>query len=618
MSFAEINYLFIIWAVPLILLFFLYGSRRRKRILDLFAGMRGQAAIVPQNLSLRRWIKAVLILVAVLFIALALAGPQYGYVWEEIEQQGVDLVILLDCSRSMLADDIQPNRLERAKREIYDLLALLKGDRAGLVAFAGTAFLQCPLTLDHSAFHLFLNALTPDYLPVGGTNLAEAVDKAVSAFDPKSGAEKAIILITDGEHTGRGDPQDAARRAADAGIKLFSIGVGGAEGVPLRRENGGFVKDTSGQIVLSKLDEATLKAMAEIGKGIYVRSVAGDMDLETIYTKEIRGKMEAATQAGGRRQIHQNRYQWPLFLAVLLLLTERCISVVRYASASMLVVIIALLAVPATGRANEIQEGMEAYKKGAYDQAIDHFTAAQLKDPNRPELLYNLGNAYYKKGDFDAAEGQLRDALNLADPALKAKIYYNLGNIDFRKGRMKEAIENYQKALELHPDDQESKDNIEFVKKVMAQKPPPSQNQNGQDEKKDKNDASDENDSQQNRKGDSNSEAQSQEDRQDADKKDQSSPQNQSGDKEKSAEDTSRPTSGEIESEKQPDSATSADSQEPEAQKPQEQPAAAEAQETPADDAKAQQLQRMLDRLQDQPGKATMPAYGDTPVEKDW
>ncbi len=612
MSFAEINYLFIIWAVPFILLFFLYGSRRRKRILNLFAGIRGQAAIVPQNLSLRRWIKAALILGAVLFIALALAGPQYGYVWEEIEQEGVDLVIVLDCSRSMLADDIQPNRLERAKREIYDLLALLKGDRAGLVAFAGTAFLQCPLTLDHSAFHLFLNALTPDYLPVGGTNLAEAVDKAVSAFDPKSSAEKAIILITDGEHTGRGNPAAAARKAADAGIKLFCIGVGGAEGVPLRRENGGFVKDASGRIVLSKLDEETLKTMADIGKGIYVRSVAGDMDLETIYVQEIRGKMEAVAQAGGRRQIHQNRYQWPLFLAVLLLLAERCISVVRRAPSPIVVVLAVLLAVPAAGRANELQEGMNAYEKGAYDQAIDHFAAAQLKNPSQPELLYNLGNAYYKKGDYDAAEGQLRDALNLADPALKAKIYYNLGNIDFRKGRMKEAIENYQKALELQPDDREAKENIEFVEKVMAQKPPSSRNQSGQDEKKD------EENTQQGSKGDSDSDVQSSEKGQDEDQKDQSSSQGESNDNENSAEDAPRPSSGEIESEEQQNSAASAGSQEPEGQKPQEQPAAAEEKEAPAGDADAKQLQRMLDRLKDQPGKATMPAYGDTPVEKDW
>ena len=156
MSFAKINFLFVIWMLPFLLVLFIYGSRRRQRILSDFCRLKERSVLVPENRSFRRWIKVTLILIAVLLITVSLAGPQYGYSWEEIEQKGVDLIIALDCSRSMLAQDIQPNRLERAKREIYDLLALLKGDRVGLVAFAGTAFLQCPLTLDVNAFFLFL------------------------------------------------------------------------------------------------------------------------------------------------------------------------------------------------------------------------------------------------------------------------------------------------------------------------------------------------------------------------------------------------------------------------------------------------------------------------------
>ncbi|MEJ2653853.1 MAG: VWA domain-containing protein, partial [Acidihalobacter sp.] len=175
-------------------------------------------------------------------------------IWQKIERRGVDIVIALDCSRSMLATDIQPDRLSRAKREIYDLLAMLEGDRVGLVAFSGTAFLQCPLTIDYQAFNLFLEVLTPDYLPVGGTDLAAALRTAQGAFDPKAASEKAVILITDGENTGPDDPLQAARDAQKAGIKLFCIGVGSNDGVPVPAAEGGFKKDAAGRIVMSHLD----------------------------------------------------------------------------------------------------------------------------------------------------------------------------------------------------------------------------------------------------------------------------------------------------------------------------------------------------------------------------
>ena len=225
MSFSAINMLWLIWAVPVMLLVCLWGLRKRKAILSGYASEKGLFAISPHISAFRRWTKTVLLLVTILLMAVSLAGPQYGYSWKEIERRGVDLMLVLDCSRSMLAEDIRPNRLERAKREVLDLLGMLRGDRVGLVAFAGTAFLQCPLTLDYEGFHLFLDALNPGFLPVGGTDLAGAVSTATSAFNQEEATDKAIILITDGETTGE-DPLAAARKAAEAGIKLFCIGVG--------------------------------------------------------------------------------------------------------------------------------------------------------------------------------------------------------------------------------------------------------------------------------------------------------------------------------------------------------------------------------------------------------
>lgn len=226
MKFVHVEMFFLVWLLPVLALAYVYGGRRRRTILNAFASVRAITSLVPSGLVGRRRLRAALVLAAVLLLVVALAGPQYGFQWQQIERRGVDIMIALDCSRSMLAGDIQPTRLDRAKREIFDLIGMLQGDRIGLVAFSGTAFLQCPLTLDYQAFNLFLDVLTPDYLPVGGTDLAAAVQTAVGGFDAAGRAEKAIILITDGEQTGDGDPLTAAQDAQKAGIKLFCIGVG--------------------------------------------------------------------------------------------------------------------------------------------------------------------------------------------------------------------------------------------------------------------------------------------------------------------------------------------------------------------------------------------------------
>lgn len=294
MTFSDMDMLWLIWAVPVLFLFCFWGLRKRNRILARYATARGLAAISPDTVASRRWIKAAMLLMVVVLGVISIAGPQYGYQWRQIEQKGVDLIIALDCSKSMLATDIQPTRLDRAKREVVDLLNLLQGDRVGLVAFSGTAFLQCPLTLDYAAFHLFLSTLTPDFLPVGGTDIGMAIETALSGFNTTDASDKAVILITDGESTGE-DPLKAAKAAADAKVRLFCIGVGATDGVPIPTAGGGFAKDATGNIVLTRLDEATLKKVAVMTGGGYVRSVAGNMDLETIYTKHIRKEMEATT-----------------------------------------------------------------------------------------------------------------------------------------------------------------------------------------------------------------------------------------------------------------------------------------------------------------------------------
>ena len=447
MKFAHVELLFLVWALPVLLLLVWHAHKRRRAILSRYASVQALASIVPGTAPGRRIVKSILLLLALASLVVALAGPQYGYTWQTIERKGVSLVVALDCSKSMLASDIKPDRLERAKREIMDLLGMLQGDKVGLVAFAGTAFLQCPLTLDYSAFNIFLDALSPDFLPVGGTDLAGAINTSVKAFSEKDGSDKAVILITDGESTTPG-VIDAAKAAAKDNIKVFCIGVGSPEGAPVPDGEGGFAKDASGNTVHTRLDEDMLKKVAAITGGSYVRSVTGDMDLDTIYKQQIRSTMKSSTLETNRRKIYTDRYQWFLGLAVFFLLLELLLPASRRvngnngrnngdretksSATALRVTMFALLAgsglllvlVLSSGTAlaahADIKKGVEAFQKDDYKTALDAFLKAQVDDPDNPTLLFNVGGAHYKLEHYQDALNNFQAALERIPGAKEA------------------------------------------------------------------------------------------------------------------------------------------------------------------------------------------------------
>ncbi|NIQ00416.1 MAG: VWA domain-containing protein [Nitrospinaceae bacterium] len=260
---------------------------------------------------------------AVVSLVLALTQPRWGYQWEDVHRRGVDIVVALDISNSMRAQDIKPNRLQRAKHEVADLLRMLEGDRIGLVAFAGTAYVQCPLTLDYSAARMFLNAMDMDLLSAQGTALGTAIRKSVQAFGPSGRTSRALVLITDGEDQS-GDALEAAQWAAEQGVKIYPIGIGAKIGapIPLSGPGGGFKKDAQGNVVLTKLDETTLQKIALKTGGTYVRSVTGDLDLEKIYRHNIKQKLEAKEIQTDRRKLWQERFQGFLVLALVFLTAE--------------------------------------------------------------------------------------------------------------------------------------------------------------------------------------------------------------------------------------------------------------------------------------------------------
>ncbi len=564
-----------------------YGILERKKTLSRFADAGMFSTIIPGYDPNRRWIKAVLITLATGCFIVALGGPQWGYKWEKINEKGVDIMIALDCSKSMLAEDIKPNRLERAKREIIDLLRMMKSDRAGLVAFSGKAVLQCPLTLDHEAFHIFLNVLTPGFLPVGGTNLSEALKTAYNGFEKESDTEKAVILITDGENT-VGDAEETAKMMAREGIKIFCIGVGGSEGAPIPDEKGGFKKDGSGNIVLSRVDEKGLEKLAALTGGAYVRSVAGDMDLDLIYKEKIRKGMEGKTLASGRQKIWENRFQWFLFPGLILLLVEfmlwpgrRVLKIVLLIPmASLILSGIPMGTAHAGIFSSSVGKGIKAYEAKQYEEAKKYFIDAQLENPDDKRLYYNIGTAAYMNKEYEEALGHFSKALDAKDVNLRHNARFNLADTHFRMGNMDEAIKEYEEILKEFPHDKEAKENLEFVK--QKKKEDEKKTESGENKDKEKKD-----------QGRENKKDQENKDKQDQKKGDQEQ-------KNDSSDNSSKP-----------------EPPEPGKENPQQKDGKTPRPTTDQQQARGN-LDNMLNRLEDKPGSAMIPLLQDNHIEKDW
>jgi Ca-activated chloride channel family protein len=324
MLWREATALWGLLAVVFLGVFLFWTQRRRRRVLQAFAETallpRLAPAVAPRRRALRDGIR----LGALAACVVALAGPRFGFQWEEVRRHGVDLVIALDTSKSMLAVDVKPNRLERAKLGVLDLLRLLAGDRVALVPFAGTAFLQCPLTLDYDAFAQSLMAVDAGSIPRGGTSVARAIDVGVEAFAGREGAHGALILITDGE-SHEGDIDASLARAKEAGVRIFSVGIGTVEGelIPLADTGGGpgFLKDREGRVVKTRLDETTLQRIADETGGAYVRGSGGSLGLDELFREHIAPMTRREVESTIERR-HEDRFQVPLVIALLLLATE--------------------------------------------------------------------------------------------------------------------------------------------------------------------------------------------------------------------------------------------------------------------------------------------------------
>jgi Ca-activated chloride channel family protein len=302
-----------LWLLPLAGVALAVCGRHKNKAMERIANPELLAQLTGNDLKRRRFFKGLFLLTALALMLFALAGPRWGSHYQEVSQKGVDIMILVDISLSMRVEDIKPDRLERARREILDFLTVVQGDRVGLVAFSGAAFVQCPLTLDYAALDMFLGQLEPDLIPVPGTDLGAAIEMGLSSFDFKAETDKVILLITDGEDN-EGKGLDAARQAAEKGVKIFVFGMGETSGgpVPAGDGKGGFKKDKEGKLILSRLEEESLRRIASVTGGTYARSVAGDLDLDILYFDGIKSRTEAQTLKSGKIKVYEERF--PIFL----------------------------------------------------------------------------------------------------------------------------------------------------------------------------------------------------------------------------------------------------------------------------------------------------------------
>ena len=497
LTFGAPQWLWLLGILPLVAGAFAWSHRRGRALLAKIVAPRLREQLAGSVSPFRRAARAVLLLGAFAFAILALAQPRLGFIERETKQKGRDVIVAVDTSRSMLATDVSPTRLARAKLFTQDLVRLLGGDRVGLVAFAGSAFLQAPLTLDQNAIINSLGELDTTVIPKGGTNIAAAIATAREAFGKAEGNTRALVILTDGEELAA-DGIAAAKQAEAEGIRIFTVGIGSPEGslIPIRTEDGrpDFVRDEAGNPVTSKLDGARLSEIAAATGGFYLP--IGPEAAREVFQKGIEPIELAETGVFSARQPIE-RFQWPLAAATLCLALSLLPGDRRRRSAKAAAAL--LLALSPSAQA---QSGLDDYGKGDFQKAGAEFQKQLQSRPGSRELQFNAGAAAYKSGDFEAAVKNFTDALLSEDKGLRAKSSYNLANSLVRKGEAaqdpeakktnwKNAIEHYGETLEIEPGNKNAEENRDLVKKLLEelekqqQQQQQQQNQQQQDQKKD-------------------------------------------------------------------------------------------------------------------------------------
>ena len=491
----------------------LYSQSRRVRARQLFVAKQMSDRILPEPSAVRFWIKLALREVAIVAGLVALAGPRFGEQYEQIIPRGSDLYVLIDVSRSMLAEDVAPTRLGRAKADVSALVNRLEGERIGLIAFAGQAVVKCPLTVDYNSFRRALNELDPNSAPRGGTAIGDAIRKSLEVFQSNSARDQAILLITDGDDQ-QSYPLEAATVAAERQVTIFSVGLGDAEKgsrIPQKDKSGLFVEH-QGEQVWSKLDGTLLQEIALKTSGVYIPAGTRSYDLGELYTKYLQGRRgdDSTSQTRIRRT---ERFQIFLAIALLALLIDMFIipfrsgwrpksampipKPIRSSAAAVAQIgfgvffgLVTGVPLQADDSVSKVREGIKFFADQKFDEAHDAFALAasqleQQKSPKANVAIFDEACAFHRKGDFDKAKERYLQAGLSQDRNLATAAHFNLGMLSSEQARstagdqpesvavdkrkeiiesLKQSVASYRHCLELDPKHTPSRKNIELVR----------------------------------------------------------------------------------------------------------------------------------------------------------
>lgn len=490
-------YLYLLCLIPVFCVIMYLTEILRKKKLKRFGDAELLKQLMPDASNLRRWIKFGLLQLALAMLIIIVARPQMGTKVSNEKRNGIECIIALDISNSMLAEDVQPSRLDKSKMLIEGLLDKFSNDKIGLVVFAGEAYVQLPITADYVSAKMFLQNIDPSLIQTQGTDIARAINLSMNSFTQQDKIGKAIIVITDGEDH-EGGAMEAAKVANAKGMNVFILGIGNPEGAPIPDGKGGYMTDNTGNTVMTSLNEQMCKEVAAVGKGTYIHvdntSSAQDR-LNDELAKLQQGEMKSTIYSE-----YSEQFQAFGIFFILLLILEICINetvnpffrrIQIFKRRTLMITLLFALGTVGAFSQNDrtyIRQGNRQFRMGNADKAEVEYRKAIVKKNNNPQANYNLGCALMQQQKDSLAMVQFDKASKMETSKFRRSMsYHNMGVIAQRHQQYGPAIKCYQEALRLNPNDNETRYNMILCKKLMKNQNQPQQNQNQKKNDKDKN-----------------------------------------------------------------------------------------------------------------------------------
>ena len=496
--FANIEMLWLLATIPVFAAAYWAYTRHKRRQLEAFGDAELMEQLMPNASRVRPTVKFSIVMVALTLLIFAAARPQFGTSERTEKRQGIEAIVALDISNSMLAEDVAPNRLDRAKQMLSKLMDNMINDKVGLVVFAGDAFVQLPITCDYVSAKMFLNSIKPELIKTQGTAIGQALSTSIRCFGEQSEASRAIILITDGENH-EDDAVAVAKRAKEAGIQVLVVGIGKPEGSPIPMPGtNNFRKDREGNVVVSRLNEDMCREIAQAGGGIYVRC-----DNTNTATKAIQKELDKLATQEIETQVftdYNEQFQSFALIALLLLVIDFFIFNRKNKSITKMdifgehrVLTIALLLVSvnmfAQKEAGDVRRGNKDYRQQNYTEAEVDYRRALEKNKNGYEAHYNLGDALFKQDKYADAQAEFETAAKMLDKKEDkeryAKVMHNIGNCNYAQQQYDKAVQAYMASLRANPKDNDTRYNLVKAMEMLQQQQQQQQQQQNQDQKQD-------------------------------------------------------------------------------------------------------------------------------------